>query len=352
MKKRLIAGMFAVIMSVTLLAGCSVQPSGNPDKQNNKETKAEKKEDGSTGKDTGNLVIGVAPKMVGAPYWDYANDGSKKAGEDLGVKVELQASTTASAQEQIAIIDNYITMKVDAIVVAANDETTLLPALERASAAGIPIVTYDSDVPDSDRLYCIAGNTQIGLGEMMAKELVDIMGKSGEVAFMTGSLGAFNHNQILEGYKNILNEYPDIKVVTTVESGDDQQQAFVNAENLLASYPNLKGILGVAAGETPSAAAAVEQAGKTGEIKVVGVATPNSVKEYYENGILERTVLWDPYAMGYIAVKVAVDYLNGGEPKEGDVLYEGGSPVVIDDSNNIYIGTTVFTKENINDYDF
>lgn len=352
MKKRLLAGMIAAAMAVTLLTGCSVESSKESDKQAKEDTKTQKQDEADSAADTGDFVIGVAPKMVGAPYWDYANDGCKKAGEDLGVKVELQASTTASAQEQISIIDNYITMDVDAIVVAANDETTLLPALERASDAGIPIITYDSDVPDSDRLYCIAGNTQVGLGEMMGKELVDIMGESGEVAFMTGSLGAFNHNQILEGYKNILDEYPDIKVVATVESGDDQQQAFVNAENLLASYPNLKGILGVAAGETPSAAAAVEQAGKSGEIKIVGVATPNSVKEYYVSGTLERTVLWDPYAMGYIAVKVAVDYLNGEEPKEGDVLYEGGTPVIIDEDKNIYIGTTVFTKDNINDFDF
>lgn len=331
--KRLGTMSMAALMAGVLLAGAGAQP-----------VKAEEAK-----KD---LVIGVAPKMVGAPYWDYANEGCKKAGEDMGVKIELQASTTASAQEQAAIIDNYITMGVDAVVVAANDETTLLPALERVTEAGIPIITYDSDVPKSDRLYCVAGNTQIGLGEMMAKELVDIMGEEGQVAFMTGSLGAFNHNQILEGYNNILKDYPGIEVAATVESGDDQQQAFVNAENLLASYPDLKGILGVAAGETPSAAAAVSQAGKSGEISIVGAATPNSVKQYYEDGTLERTVLWDPYAMGYIAVEIAVNHINGTEPKEGDVLYEGGSPVSIDEENNVYIGTTVFTKDNINEFDF
>ena len=348
MKKRVIAVMMMVMVTVAaVVSGCGTKTSDNSPKTENRDdegqtAETEKKE----------YVIGVAPKMVGSPYWDYANEGCKKAGEDLNVRVELQASTTASAEEQASIIDNYITMGVDAIVVASNDETTLLPALERASEAGIPIITYDSDVPDSDRLYCIAGNTQVGLGEMMAAELVDIMGESGEVAFMTGSLGAYNHNQILEGYNNILKEYPDIKIVTTVESGDDQQQAFVNAENLLASYPELKGILGVAAGETPSAAAAVEQAGKSGEVAIVGAATPNSVKEYYENGTLERTVLWDPYAMGYIAVKVAVGHLNGTEPAEGDVLYEGGEGIKIDEDKNLYIGTTVFTSENINEFDF
>ncbi|MEG1516301.1 MAG: autoinducer 2 ABC transporter substrate-binding protein, partial [Clostridia bacterium] len=257
------------------------------------------------------IVIGVAPKMVGAPYWDYANEGCVKAGKALGITVNLQASTTASAQEQAAIIDNFVTLGVDAIVVAANDESTLLPALNRASDAGIPIITYDSDVPDSRRLYCVASCGQVELGEMMAKELVDIMGESGEVAFMTGSLSAFNHNQILEGYRNVLDRYAGISVVATVESGDDQQQAFINAENLLASYANLKGILGVAAGETPSAAEAVMQAGLGGQVKIVGVATPNSVREYYAEGVLESTLLWDPAAMGFIAVKVAYDYING-----------------------------------------
>lgn len=347
MKKRLITMIMVITLVTAAISGCGAESSSDIP-----ETSGQDEQEKAAEEEKNDYVIGVAPKMVGSPYWDYANEGCKKAGEDLGVKVELQASTTASAEEQASIIDNYITMGVDAIVVASNDETTLLPALERASEAGIPVITYDSDVPDSDRLYCIAGNTQVGLGEMMASELVEIMGESGEVAFMTGSLGAYNHNQILEGYKNILKDYPDIKIVTTVESGDDQQQAFVNAENLLASYPELKGILGVAAGETPSAAAAVEQAGKSGEIAIVGAATPNSVKEYYENGTLERTVLWDPYAMGYIAVKVAVNHLNGTEPAEGDVLYEEGEGIMIGEDKNIYIGTTVFTPDNINKFDF
>ena len=298
------------------------------------------------------IVIGVAPKMIGAPYWDYAIEGCIAAGEALGITINLQASTTASAQEQASIIDNFITLGVDAIVVAANDESTLLPALNRASEAGIPIITYDSDVPDSQRLYCVASCGQVELGEMMATELVEIMGEEGEVAFMTGSLSAFNHNQILEGYRNILGGYEDITEVATVESGDDQQQAFINAENLLASYPNLKGILCVAAGETPSAAEAVMQAGLGGQVKIVGVATPNSVKEYYEAGVLESTMLWDPAAMGFIAVKLAYDYINGVQPEDGQVLYEGSNPVTIDDKGNVFIGTTIFNNDNIWDFDF
>ena len=56
--------------------------------------------------------------------------------------------------------------------------------------------------------------------------------------------------------------------------------------------------------------------------------------------------------MGYIAVKVAVGHLNGTEPAEGDVLYEGGEGIKIDEDKNLYIGTTVFTSENINEFDF
>lgn len=136
MKKRVIAVMMMVMVTVAaVVSGCGTKTSDNSPKTENRDdegqtAETEKKE----------YVIGVAPKMVGSPYWDYANEGCKKAGEDLNVRVELQASTTASAEEQASIIDNYITMGVDAIVVASNDETTLLPALERASEAGIPII--------------------------------------------------------------------------------------------------------------------------------------------------------------------------------------------------------------------
>jgi len=336
-------------LALTMAVGCSV-PTEQPAAQDGQPAQTEP-EAGQTAENK-QLVIGVSPKMIGAPYWEYANQGCVEAGKALGVKVEMQATTTASATEQVSIIDNYITMGVDALVVAANDESTLLPALKRAEEAGIPIFTYDSDVPDSARLYCVAGTGQVNLGEIMAQQLVEEMGEEGEVAFMTGSLGAFNHNQILEGYRNVLSQYPGITEVAVVESGDDQQKAFVNAENLLASYPNLKGILGVAAGETPAAAEAVVQAGRSGEVQIVGVATPNSVKQFYEDGTLTKTVLWDPYDMGYIAVKIAVDYLGGVEPATGDVLIDGGNPVTIDEDGNLYIGTTVFTKENIGNYDF
>lgn len=307
-----------------------------------------KKEEEATKK---GFVIGVSPKLKGSPYWDAAEQGAINAGKDLGIEVIVLSPTTADATAQYAIIDDLITRGVDALCVGANDETALLPVLERADKEGIIIVTYDSDAPASARKYMIGAADNVAIGRKEAELLVEDMGESGQVAIMVAALGALNIKQNAQGATEVLSKYPNIEIVKTVASGDDQQQAFINAENLLRSFPDLKGIIGAGAGEPPGAAEAVVQAGKAGEIEIVGTITPNSVKQYFHDGVLKHGVLWDPAGLGYTAVKVAHMLLMGEKPKDGDILAPGGNPIKIE-GDWIYIGLTVFTPENIDNYDF
>jgi ABC-type sugar transport system substrate-binding protein len=297
------------------------------------------------------VVIGVSPKMKGAPYWDTAGLGAVQAGKDLGIDVIVQSPTMADATLQSTIIDDFITRGVNALVVAANDETALIPVLQRATKQGILIITYDSDVPNSARKYMVHASGTVDIGRRLGELLIKDMGTSGKVAIMTGGLGALNLNQHIQGAKEILAKYPGIEIVKTVASGDDQQQAFINAENLLKSYPDLKGIIGVAAGEPPAACEAVTQAGKAGQIAIVGLITPNSVKKYFQSNVMKDGLLWDPAALTYAAVKVANMLLQGQSPKDGDILYPGGSPIKIDGAY-IFSGTTTFTPENIGNFNF
>jgi ABC-type sugar transport system substrate-binding protein len=297
------------------------------------------------------ITIGVSFKSKGPPYWERAEKGIMMAGEDFGIKVTVQSPPTIDAAAQATILDNYITAGSDALVVAANDVTALNPVIDRANERGIPTITFDSDAPDSSRKYFIQAQDFIKFGARLSELLIEEMGEEGKVAIMVGSLSAQNLIEMTKGAQQVLNKYDNIEVVKTVESGDDQQQAFINAENLIKSYPDLTGILGIAAGEPPAAAEAIEQAGKPGKIHIVGSIVPSTVKQYFESGTMKYGVLWDPQELAYIAARVAYMVLNGESPQDGDILYPGGTPIVVE-GDIIYTGVTVFTPENINDYDF
>src|SRR5699024_3420436 len=146
--------------------------------------------------------------------------------------------------------------------------------------------TFDSDAENSEREYYIAAATDEQLGIQFAKMLGEDLDGEGKIAFMVPTLTATNDKIKIRGAEEYLEEnHPNIEIVTTVTSDDEQQKAFENAQNLISAHPDLDGVIGFAAAETPAAAQAIEQAVKDGKIeegqvKIAGFATPSLVEKY------------------------------------------------------------------------
>jgi len=186
----------------------------------------------------------------------------------------------------------------------------------------------------------------------MAKDLGGD-GATGEVAIVTASLTAANQNEWIKFIKERLAKYPGLKLVATQPSNEDQKLAFSVTQDLMKAYPNLKGIFAISSVAFPGAAEAIKQAGKSGQVLVTGLSTPNDMKTYVREGVVKSVILWNTKDLGYLTVQAARALVDG-TLKPGAVSLKAGrlGEKRIDGENILLGGIMIFTKENINQYDF
>lgn len=312
---------------------------------------------GSAVASDGPVRIAVIPKINGIPYYEVVKSGVDEAAEELGDDVEViwNGPSTDEASQQIQIIQNMVNAKVDVIAIAANDTAAVAPALQAAEAAGVKVMSWDGDADVRDVFVQLVDPAAFGaeLADLMAEQVDG----AGDVAIITSTFTAPNQVAWIDGIEaQLAAKYPDIDVVTTVESGEDQQRAMQQATDLIQSNPNLKGLFAVTTAALPGAAQAVENLGLSGKVAVVGNSTPNAIKQYFESGTLESAALWNPADHGYLVVETAYALAHGdiaaGESFEAGRLGEY-SPETDDTGLRITLSPPlVFTADNIGDYDF
>ncbi|MDB5055203.1 MAG: hypothetical protein JWM44_3253 [Bacilli bacterium] len=337
-------GITLLVIVMLFLAACGSTPSSN---------NASSTDSGST---KGKRTYFINPMLVGPAYWEAGKQGVLKAGKDLGVDVVFNGNNEVDSAKQINMISDMITRKVDGMAIAVNDAKSVTNVFDQAKTANIPVITWDSDSDGANRKYYVASDTDaaqaLGMFDILEKQ----MGTKGNIAIMVSSLSAQNMIGKVDAVKKeIASKYPDIKVVATVASNDDQQVAFGNAQNLLKTYPDLNGFLCLAGGETPAAAEAVEQAVtagqlKKGQIKIGGMSVPSLVKKYLKSGTLSEVLIWDPSKLGYASVYVLDQLAQGKAITDGmDIPYVGKIKV---DGSNIFIGTFTFNAQTVDNYSF
>jgi ABC-type sugar transport system substrate-binding protein len=351
-----------IVLSLALVAGCSSGNSGGNSGNAGGDSSGSADGGSSGGSSSGSsgdsggskkYTIAIVPKLVGIPYFNSAEEGAKEAGEDLGVDVIYTGPTQADAAQQATFIQDLITRKVDAIAVSANDPTSLAPILKQARDAGILVITWDSDAQEDAREYFVTPWDMDKVGDHLLESLVAQMGEEGEYAIITGSLTADNLNRYIDSIKRLNEEkYPNLKLVSVVPSDDDQQKAMMQAQNLITAYPDLKGIIGASSAAPPGAAEAVKKAGKSGEIKVVGLSTPNVMRPYLKDGSAQVATLFSPKNLGYATIYVAKQLLDGNAPEDGRLIPKINSRIQLQGTSIITGEPVDFTIDNVDEYDF
>ncbi|MDZ7801997.1 MAG: substrate-binding domain-containing protein [Trueperaceae bacterium] len=300
--------------------------------------------------------IAMIPKLVGIDYFAATEQGATQAANELdNVELIHRGPTTASVNDQIQLIENFITAGVDVIAVSANDPQAIAPALERAMDEGIHVVTFDADANARDLFVNQA--TFEGIGVTMIEEMVAQIGEDGRAAVVTSSLTAPNQNAWLDAMEAHIEEnYPDFEIVDVRPAEEDQQRAFTVTQDLMQVYPDLEGVFGLSSVAFPGAAEAVQQADRAGEVAVVGLSTPRQMKPFMDAGVIESVILWNPIDLGYLAVyageALATDGLAPGNEFDGGDL---GTFTVQEDDIGMWVllgDPFVFRPDNIDDFDF
>lgn len=303
------------------------------------------------------ITVVDIPKLVGVGYFTSVLGGMNEAVGELGnVKLTQDGPTEANIDEQITFIDNYITSGVDGILFASNDPVAIAPVLRKALAAGINVVGYDADAEADARQWFVNQALPNGVAKALIDQLASEIGEEGAFAIVTSTFTTPNQARWIsemEAYAAAC--HPGLKYLETVEAQEDNILSFNQAQTLINKHGDeLKGILGMTSVATPAAAEAVQQNGLCGEVAVVGLALPNAMKPYINNDCIQSTILWSTVDLGYAAVQ-AMRAVADGTLKPGDASFNAGrlGELLIVNQSQILLGAPkVFTKADINDFDF
>ena len=303
------------------------------------------------------ITVVDVPKLIGIGYFDATSKGISEAAAELGnVTATTDGPTEANIDDQITLIDNYITKGVDGILFAANDPVAIAPVLKKALAAGINVVGYDANSEPDARQWFVNQAEFNGIAKTMMDSLAAEAGEDASFAIVTSTFTTPNQARwIAEMAAYAAACHPNMKWLETVEAQEDNILSFNQANTLINKYGDeLKGILGMTSVATPAAADAVTQAGKCGSIAVVGLATPNAMKPYVAADCVKSVVLWNPVDLGYAAAQV-LRAVADGTLKPGDTSVTAGKlgELSVINGSEILLGAPfVFGKDNIENFDF
>ncbi|ABV32927.1 MULTISPECIES: sugar-binding protein [Pseudothermotoga] len=291
------------------------------------------------------MTIGVIGKSV-HPYWSQVEQGVKAAGKALGVDTRFFVPQKEDINAQLQMLESFIAQRFDGIAIAPSDPTAVMPTIKKALEAGIPVITLDTDSPESGR-YVYIGTDNYQAGYSAGLIMRELLNGRGKIVIGTGSLTAMNSLQRIQGFKDAI-AGTEIQILDTLNDEEDGARAVSLAESALNAHPDLDAFFGVYAYNGPSQALVVKNAGKAGKIKIVCFDTTTDILQYVKEGVIQATMGQRPYMMGYLSVvtlylmsKTGVQNTLAMLPK---VEAEGITDYVID------TGVDIVTPQNLSNY--
>jgi ribose transport system substrate-binding protein len=239
--------------------------------------------------------------------------GAKTAADQLGVDLIWQGPQNWDFAEQTVVVNALIARGVDALILSPCDPEALKGPLKKAVDEGILVITTDTDINDPEakiRVTNIASNNYLG-GLKAGEALAEAIGNKGEVALMGAMTGVSTNEERYKGFKEAIAKHSDISIVSTQYSGEDQAKAAQQMESVLLAHPNLVGAFAVDTPTSHGCALGIRNAKMTGKVKLVGFDAQPLEIEDLRNGLTSMLVAQAPFAMGYLGVQFAYDYLEG-----------------------------------------
>jgi ABC-type sugar transport system substrate-binding protein len=300
------------------------------------------------------LMIAMMPKSKGNAYFISCKHGADRAAKELGFELLFDGPTDSNAAKQNEIVENWITLGVDVITVAAENKQGISTALRKAQKQGIKVITFDADALPDARSFFVNQATPQGIASGLMDEAARLCGAEGEFAIISATLTAGNQREWLKYIDQRLAEkYPKMKLVAVRPCDDLKDKAQSEATALMSANPRLKLLMAICSPGVPGAAEAVKQAGKTGQVKVIGLGLPSENRRYVHEGVTDSVMLWKTEDLGYLTIYAAAAVARD-ELKPGATSFKAGSLGTFEiKGDNILLGQPfIFNRSNIDQFDF
>jgi ribose transport system substrate-binding protein len=304
----LLAVLVVVVLASSLAAGC---------------------QRGGGGGEGGGPRIGLSISTLNNPFFvtlrNGAQDAAKKEGAEL---IVADAQNDAATQQDD--VQNFVTQQVDAILVNPVDSEAVVPAVEAANQADIPVIALDRGASGGEIATLIASNNVQG-GRMAGEELIELVG-SGPVAQLEGIPGASPTRDRGQGFEEVINEQDAVELVASQTANFLRAEGLNVTENILQSNPEIKGIF---AQNDEMAMGAVRALGNRAgtDVKIVGFDAIEEALNAIQDGKMNATVAQQPAKIGSLGVENAIKVIDGESVPE-----------------NIPVEVKLVTQENVSEF--
>ncbi len=274
----------------------------------------------STGTDASGKKLTIA-FVVGAsadPFFLAMKVGAEKEAKALGVNLTFQGdATTYSSATEIPVVNQVLATSPDGLALVPTDPDALQPAVDRAVAAGIPVVNVDTSVKDLSKVTSFITGDNADGGAKAADALASAIGykKGGKYQVVVGLSSATSTTNVarLNGFKKqIAAKYPGIEIAATGYSQSNPATANTNVNNWLTAYPDLNGIFAIDGTNADGAASALRAKGLTGKIALVGYDAYKTNVDLIGTGVITALIAQDPAKEAQLAVQDLVKAIKDG----------------------------------------
>jgi rhamnose transport system substrate-binding protein len=299
----------------------------------------------------------LIPKFIGVPVFTQNNLGAQFAAKQLGDTVTYNGPTSADATQQVTFIDTAIQQGANGIIISADDPNAVAPALKRAAAKGIKVVTYDADAAPDARVLYVSPPSARDIGFFQVQWLGSQIHYKGQIAILSAAPTAANQNTWIAFMKQALKQkkYKGMKLVKIAYGNDNDTQSAQQTQALLQAYPKLKGIISPTTVGVAAAARVLTQSHKCGRVALTGLGLPSQMRKYIKAGCAKKVGLWDEYNFGYAAEYAMHNVLTGkltGKAGQSFIAGKLGKKTVGPNQTVIFSKPLVFTKANVDNYHF
>ncbi len=266
------------------------------------------------------LLAGVLPLLAGCtrhskseqyyliatniklPYWQTAGAGFAKAAAEYGVTAEMRGPNTFDPQGEVNEFKAVVARKPAGILVSVANSSLMAPEIDAAVAAGIPVITMDSDSPESKRLYFI-GTNNLEAGRLGGHRLAAKLNGKGNVVFFTNP-GQPNLDERMKGYKDVFAMYPGIKVVDVFDIKGDPATAMDKAKEYLAraGADRVDALVSLESASGREVAEAVKRA-LAGDRLLMSMDVDEATLQLVKDGSVDSTISQKPYSMAFLGLK-------------------------------------------------
>lgn len=284
---------------------------------------------GGGGEEGGGPRIGLSISTLNNPFFVTLRNGTQDAAKEEGAELIISDAQNDAATQQDDV-QNYVTQQVDAILVNPVDSESIVPAVQAANQADIPVIALDRGASGGEIATLIASDNVEG-GRLAGEELIELVG-SGSVAQLEGIPGASPTRDRGQGFEEVINGQDAVELVASQTANFDRAEGLNVTEDILQSNPEIKGIF---AQNDEMALGAVRALGNRAgtDVKIVGFDAVEDALNAIQDGKMNATVAQQPDRIGSLGVENAMKVIEGESVDE-----------------NIPVPVKLVTEENVSEF--